>query len=178
MRSVLCIPLYFYRNLILGLADWMPDTRFFNYGRWIIYKYLLGLRVGHKSMFSVGVRFPVDAFNNIVIGDATFINSDVRIDCRGASVIIGDRVLIGAGTSFDTGSHLVELDEYGRRPRICKPIIVENEVWLGTNVSVLQGIIIGEGSVVAAGSVLTKDVPPNTLVGGVPARIIKRLKIQ
>lgn len=175
MKDLLFLPIYLYRNMILLLANTMPELRFFNYGRWFIYKYILGLDVGHKSMFSVNVRIPVDAFSNLIIGDATFINTNVRIDCRGAPVIIGSRVLIGSDTSFDTGSHTLELNEFGRRPLFCESIIVEDEVWFGAGVKVLKGVTIGRGAVVAAGSVVIVDVPPNTLVGGVPARIIKKI---
>jgi acetyltransferase-like isoleucine patch superfamily enzyme len=58
---------------------------------------------------------------------------------------------------------------------MCKPIVVEDEVWFGANVSVLQGVIIGRGAIVAAGSVLSKGVPPHTVVGGIPAKVIKKL---
>ena len=56
-----------------------------------------------------------------------------------------------------------------------KPIHIEDKVWLGANVTILQGVTIGEGAIVAAGAVVTKDVEPKTVVGGIPAKLIKRL---
>jgi maltose O-acetyltransferase len=58
---------------------------------------------------------------------------------------------------------------------ISKPVVIEDDVWLAARVTVLKGVRIGRGAVVAAGAVVTKDVPPCTLVGGVPARIIKQI---
>ena len=56
-----------------------------------------------------------------------------------------------------------------------KPIHIEDKVWLGANVTILQGVTIGEGAIAAAGAVVTKDVEPKTVVGGIPAKLIKRL---
>ncbi|MEK9713381.1 MAG: DapH/DapD/GlmU-related protein [Thalassolituus sp.] len=176
MKEILLLPLYIYRTILLWLAGSMPDVRFFNYGRWVIYKYILGLKMGHKCMFIGHLDVPVDGFKNLTIGDVTYFNTGVRVDCRGAPISFGDRVLVGSYTSFDTGGHTLEVNEHGVRPRICKPIVVEDEVWFGANVSVLQGVTIGRGSVIAAGSVVTKDVPPHTIVGGIPAKVIKKLE--
>lgn len=175
MKQILLTPLYLYLAIVLGVMSMFPDVRVFNYGRWVIYKYILRMNIGRKCMFMGKIHFPVDALDNLKIGDVTYINTSVRLDCRGAPITIGDRVLIGSCTSFDTGGHTLETNEDGVRPRMCKPIVVEDEVWFGANVSVLQGVTIGRGSIVAAGSVVSKDVPPHTVVGGIPAKVIKKL---
>lgn len=94
------------------------------------------------------------------------------------SVEIGENCLIAANTQiFDGSGHDLSFNNADNRINTygsVKPIIIENSVWIGANSIVLPGVTIGYGSVVAAGSVVTKDIPPLTLVGGNPAKIIKR----
>jgi acetyltransferase-like isoleucine patch superfamily enzyme len=90
------------------------------------------------------------------------------------SITIGDNCLIGDFTTvLDSDYH----DLSSEVPAKTEPVAIGNNVWILRNCSVLPGVSIGDNSVVAAGSVVTKDVPPNTLVGGVPARTIKTLAI-
>ena len=106
------------------------------------------------------------------IGSRTFINSGVSI-CAQESVTIGKNCAIGNYTLImDTDFHN-PADH--TQQSISKPIVIEDDVWLAARVTVLKGVRIGRGAVVAAGAVVTKDVPPCTLVGGVPAKIIKQL---
>lgn len=108
----------------------------------------------------------------LTIGDRTFINSGVSI-CAQKSVSIGSNCAIGNMTLImDTDFHAP--DDHTRRPEAC-PVVLEDNVWLGAGVIVLKGVTIGHGAVVAAGAVVTKDVAPRTLVGGVPARLIRHL---
>jgi acetyltransferase-like isoleucine patch superfamily enzyme len=107
------------------------------------------------------------------IGDDSFVNNGVIISAT-HSIKIGHRVNIAPHCV------LIDNDFHGTThrngpPKIA-PIVLEDDVWLGTRVTVLKGVTIGRGSVVASGSVVTKDVPPGVLVGGVPAKIIKRLE--
>jgi acetyltransferase-like isoleucine patch superfamily enzyme len=106
------------------------------------------------------------------IGDRTFINSGVSI-CAQRSVTIGEGCAIGNYTLImDTDFHAVE--DY-RKQGEAEPVVIEEGVWLAARVTVLKGVRIGRGAVVAAGAVVTRDVPPHTLVGGVPARVIRSL---
>lgn len=93
----------------------------------------------------------------------------------GAPITIGARCDIAPEVSFITGTH--EPGNVSRRAGVdtARPIRVGDGCWLGTRVTVLGGVTIGDGAIVAAGAVVTKDVPPNTLVGGVPARVIRFL---
>jgi len=91
-------------------------------------------------------------------------------------VRIGDHVMIGPGTLITTVNH--PLSPRGRRQHlgIMKPITIENDVWVGGNVTILPGVTIGNNVVVAAGAVVTKDVPDNCVVGGVPSKVIQTIE--
>ena len=106
------------------------------------------------------------------IGDRTYINSGASL-CAAKSVKIGARCAIGNLTLImDTDFHSVQDHTAAPDPQ---PVAIEDDVWLAARVTVLKGVTIGRGAVVAAGAVVTKDVPPNTLVGGVPAKVIRVL---
>jgi acetyltransferase-like isoleucine patch superfamily enzyme len=89
---------------------------------------------------------------------------------------IGDRVAISPNVTIITSSGPVspKLKKYNLEKR--KKVVIKNDAWIGTGVIILPGIIVGESAVCGAGSVVTKDVPPNTIVAGVPARIIRELE--
>ena len=107
------------------------------------------------------------------IGSAVLhgIIHEVEDDIR--EVHIGDNVMIGPGTLITTVGH--PLSPMGRRKHLAfaKPVHIGNDVWIGGNVTILPGVTIGNNVVVAAGAVVTKDIPDNCVVGGVPARKIK-----
>lgn len=102
-----------------------------------------------------------------------FINSGCKFQDQGG-IYIGDNVLIGHNVVMATINH--DLNPYDRH-NIYKPILIQDRVWIGSNVVVTQGVTIGEGAVIAAGAVVTKDVEPFTVVGGVPAQIIKKIEL-
>lgn len=106
------------------------------------------------------------------IGARTFINSGVSI-CAQQSVTIGENCAIG-NYSLIMDSDFHSPEDHTRSPE-ARPVVLENDVWLGARVTVLKGVTIGRGAVVAAGAVVTKDVPARALVGGVPARLIRML---
>ena len=116
--------------------------------------------------------FNTDFGKNIHIGQRVFINSGCKMQDQGG-IYIGDDVLIGHNACLLTLNH--EMEPENRADMHPKPIHIEDKVWLGSNVTVLPGVTIGEGAIVAAGAVVTKDVESNTIVGGVPAKIIKRI---
>ena len=116
--------------------------------------------------------FNTDFGKNIHIGQRVFINSGCKMQDQGG-IYIGNDVLIGHNACLLTLNH--EMDPENRADMHPKPIHIEDKVWLGSNVTVLPGVTIGEGAIVAAGAVVTKDVESNTIVGGVPAKIIKRI---
>lgn len=109
---------------------------------------------------------------NIQIGKDVFINSGCRFQDHGG-IIIGDGTLIGHNVVLATINH--DLDPLKRGDNILAPIIIGERVWIGASATILPGVRIGDGAVVAAGAVVTKDVPENVVVGGVPARVLKKI---
>jgi acetyltransferase-like isoleucine patch superfamily enzyme len=114
--------------------------------------------------------------SEIIIGNNCNLNGTM-IHCN-ISVKIGDYCMFGPGTKIvDNDSHRISIDILERRkPAVRIPINIGNNVWVGMNSLILKGVKIGNNSIIAAHSVVTKDVPENVIVGGNPARIIKELK--
>ena len=116
--------------------------------------------------------FYTDFGKNTVVGERTFINAGCKFQDQGG-IVIGDDCLIGHNATLCTINHAQDPDRRGDME--FHPIRIENKVWLGANVTILPGVTIGEGAIVAAGAVVTKDVAARTIVGGVPARVIKTI---
>lgn len=110
----------------------------------------------------------------ISIGDKTFINMNVTM-LDGAKITIGNNVLIGPNTQFYCAGHPMNYLRRREWETICAPITVEDDVWIGGNVVINQGVTIGARSVIAANSVVNKDVPPDSLYGGTPAKLIRMI---
>ncbi len=138
-------------------------------------KQLKAMLGGIGEKVQIHKPFRCDNGKKIFIGNNFTGNYNLTIlDFR--EVYIGDNVMIGPNTLISTVGH--PLSPMGRRKHlgIAKPIHIGNDVWLGGNVTILPGVTIGNNVIVAAGAVVTRDVPDNTLVGGVPARKIKDLE--
>jgi acetyltransferase-like isoleucine patch superfamily enzyme len=116
--------------------------------------------------------FTTDCGKNTVLGERVFINSGCRFQDQGG-IRIGDDVLVGHNVVLASLNH--ELDPAERATTVPRPIVIGDRVWIGANATVLAGVTIGHGAVVAAGAVVTRDVAPDTVVGGVPARVIRNL---
>ncbi|MCY4778809.1 sugar O-acetyltransferase [Sphingobacterium sp. UT-1RO-CII-1] len=107
------------------------------------------------------------------IGKNVFINFDcVFLDLGG--ITIEDNVLIAPKVSLLSEGHPIEPEN--RHALVPKPIHIKKNAWIGAGATILQGVTIGENSVVASGAVVSKDVPDNTVVGGIPAKIIKKIE--
>lgn len=116
--------------------------------------------------------FYTDCGKNIRIGKRVFINSGCKFQDQGG-ITIGDDVLVGHNCVIATLNHLMDPDR--RASMIPAPVKIGNKVWIGANVTILQGVTIGEGAVIAAGAVVNRDVAPRTVVGGIPAQILKSI---
>jgi maltose O-acetyltransferase len=143
--------------------------------RAIIYR-LAGPTIGEGTLIlgAVDLRGEAGAAKRLTIGKRCMINTPCFFDLN-AAIVLGDDVNLAHHVVLVTSTHHVGWPD--RRAGLLRtaPIHIEDGVWLGANVTVLPGITIGRGSIVAAGSVVTVDVPPNQLVGGMPARLIRTL---
>jgi carbonic anhydrase/acetyltransferase-like protein (isoleucine patch superfamily) len=148
-------------QLQLG-AQW-AGSPFFSPGHLLVVDGGLLEVTGDFRIFT-GLRVVVDKGAVLSLGSG-YINHDVRISCF-SSITIGDDVAISEEVTIrDSDNHEV----VGRQSPSTAPIVIGDHVWIGLRSTILKGVTIGSGSIVAAGSVVTKDVAPNTLVAGVPA---------
>ena len=137
-----------------------------------LFSKLIGMKVSDD--FRLFPPFTTDFGKNIHLGKNVFINSGCRFQDQGG-ICIGDNVLIGHNVVLATLNH--EENSQKRGNLIPAPIKIGNDVWIGSNVTVLPGVKIGDGAIIAAGAVVTKDVAKNTIVGGVPAKYIRDIKM-
>lgn len=122
--------------------------------------------------FNLFPPFTSDFGKNLHIGSNVFINSGCRFQDHGG-ITIGDNSLIGHNVVIATINHGLNSEERG--DSIPAPVVLETGVWVGSNATILPGVTIGENAVVAAGAVVTKNVPSNTVAGGVPAKKIRSI---
>jgi len=135
---------------------------------------LLGEITGSEIHESVAVFTPwhVNYGKHTRIGKNVFINFDcVFLDLGG--ITIEDGVLIAPKVSLLTESHPISPED--RHSLVPRPIHIKRNAWIGAGATVLQGVTVGENAVVAAGAVVSEDVPDNTVVGGIPAKTIKKI---
>ncbi|HSF81628.1 MAG TPA: sugar O-acetyltransferase [Anaerolineales bacterium] len=112
---------------------------------------------------------------NIYIGEHVFLNVLCTIlDCN--EVHIGQHVMIGPSVQIYTAAHLLQAEARNQGWEVAKPVVVEDNVWLGGGAILLPGVRIGRNAVVGAGAVVSRDVPANTVVAGNPARVIRELE--
>lgn len=118
--------------------------------------------------------YDVHIGNNVYIGPrANFMSTD-------APIYIGNNVMFGDGVSIITGDHrldcigkyMIDVKKKDKLPENDKPVVLKGDNWLGSNCTILKGVTIGEGAVVAAGAIVTKDVPDYAIVGGIPAKVL------
>jgi acetyltransferase-like isoleucine patch superfamily enzyme len=172
-----CIRVYWNVNANIASTASISGNGVLNLGsKWDGLRYLpsvLNIGEGAKLIvrgnFSIFTGFHISIANNatLVIGEG-YINNNATIDCFN-SITIGNGAAISKGVTIrDSNNHSIDGNN-----TISAPIIIGDHVWIGLNATILKGVHIGSGAVVAAGAVVTRDVPENTLVGGVPARIIR-----
>jgi acetyltransferase-like isoleucine patch superfamily enzyme len=139
-----------------------------------------------KKFAACGNNFefnPFDVFShsNIYVGNHVLIQHGADFIATRSKIVIGDHVMIGENVSVRGGNHRIDIkgrymdtirdDE--KIPENDQDVIFEGDNWIGINVTILHGVTIGRGSVVAAGAVVAKSTPPYSIVGGVPAKVIR-----
>lgn len=122
--------------------------------------------------FGLFPPFYTDCGKNIHIGKNVFINMGCKFQDQGG-IFIGDGALIGHNVVLATLNHAASPKDRGSM--IPAPIRIGKNVWVGANAVILPGVTIGDGAIVAAGAVVNRDVPENTVVGGVPAKVIRTI---
>lgn len=150
----------------------LPRYRLLNALKSNYLKFFFGARIGRRVVYYPGVW--IFTGRNLSLGDDVDLAKGVLVT-SGGGVSIGDRVLVGYGTSIISSNHRIP-PMHGRifeSGHVRDAVTIQRDVWIGANCTILPGVTIGEGAVVAAGSVVTRDVPPFSVVGGVPARVIK-----
>ena len=162
----------------LFIANHLPRLSFFDEWRYVILS-LAGMDIRGKCKIwgPLTIR-PIGGIKNIVIEEGAFLNTEIRFGCPKDKIVIGSNVQVGPGVAFETVNHgLLYIEEQGRGTST-KPIVVHEGVWIGAGAIILQGVSIGRGAVVTAGAVVTKDVEPFTVVGGVPSKFLKKIDIE
>ena len=138
---------------------------------------LMSELTGHEVDPSFGLfpPFYTDCGRNIHFGKKVFINAGCKFQDQGG-IYIDDGALIGHNVMLATINHME--DPNLRGGMIFKPIHIGKNVWIGANATILQGVTIGDGAIVAAGAVVTKDIPAGKVAAGVPAKVIRDVKIE
>jgi maltose O-acetyltransferase len=137
---------------------------------------LIGFQIGRGTIIAgmPTITLEGNTYKKLVIGEGCWINIGCLFDL-GAEIRIGNKVAIGHGVLVLTRSHEIGTSRQRAFTLITKPVSIGSGVWLGSRSTILPGVTIGAGAIVAAGSVVHQDVAPNTLVAGVPARVVKQL---
>ena len=127
---------------------------------------MAGIRIGRQASFHWRARFYRPW--KLKIGNNSIIGNDAMLDARNG-ITIGNNVSLSMGVWIWTMEHDPQDPYYGAKGG---PVVIEDYAWISCRVVILPGVTIGKGAVVAAGAVVTKDVPPYSIVGGVPAKVI------
>jgi acetyltransferase-like isoleucine patch superfamily enzyme len=163
--------------IFLPIANHLPRLMAMDLIRYIFYK-LAGVHIeGRCIIYGPLTIRPVGGTKNITIGKGSFLNTEIRFGCPKDRITIGKNCQIGPRVCFETMSHGMVYEPGKGRGRLSKPIVVDDEVWIGCGAIILQGVTIGKGAVVSAGAVVSKDVEPLTVVGGVPAKLLKKIDV-
>ena len=134
---------------------------------------LIGMEIDAST--TIFPPFHINFGRQLRIGKNVFINHACScVDLGG--ITIEDNVLIGPRVNLVSENH--PINPADRQYLVGAPVVIKRNAWIGAAATILPGVTVGENSIVAAGSVVTKDVPPNTIVGGVPAKVIKMIEIQ
>lgn len=161
-------------EIVMRLIFSLPRYRFCNNLKATFLR-MMGAKVGHRVVFYPGVWISFAPGNLLEIGSHVDLALDVLIT-TGGGVSIGDRTLVGYRTQILSTNHVIPQvpERIFNSGSEHQPVKISKDVWIGANCIILPGVTIEEGAVVAAGSIVTKSVPPWTIVAGVPAKILRQ----
>lgn len=145
----------------------------------VVYK--RAMRHCGKGVYIRPMSSDIKGVENLSVGDGTSIPKGSVIYCTDAPLTIGRKVVFGPRPTIITGDHridiigkhIIDVTVEEKLPENDMPVQIEDGVWVGANVTILKGVTIGRGSLVAAGAVVTRSCPPYSIIGGVPAKIIR-----
>ncbi|HYP91159.1 MAG TPA: acyltransferase [Polyangiaceae bacterium] len=162
------------RHAFAYLAETLPSSALFR-TRTAMFR-AAGVKIGAHSLIQGKMRLTGrgNPCELLTIGDGTLVTGGLHVDL-GAPVRIGNMVRIGHDVSLLTINHAVGPSYLRAGTSFFAEIVIEDGAWLASRCTVLPGVTIGAGAIVAAGSVVTRNVPPQTLVAGVPARVVREL---
>ncbi len=154
----------------------LPRLRGFNYIKALYLKVCFGAEIGVRPVFYPGVW--IFTGKKLTVGDDVDFAKGVLLT-TGGGLTIGDRVLIGYNTHILTSNHVIpknyqQIFSAGHNK---KSVEIKDDVWIGANCVILPGVVIGEGAVIAAGSVVTRNVESFSIVGGIPAKLIRNREL-
>lgn len=140
-----------------------------------------GMRHCGKGVYLRPMSSDIKGLENLSVGDGTSIPKGSTLYCTDAPLTIGKKVIFGPRPTIITGDHRIDLiGKYiidvtveEKLQENDAAVVIEDDVWCGANVTILKGVTIGRGSVIAAGAVVTRSFPPYSIIGGVPAKLIK-----
>lgn len=151
------------------------------WNRFIVSKMKCASLESAGSNVHIGIGSQAIHWHNICVKDNVSIGRNNLFLCSRAKIYIGDHVMFGPNVTVITGRHrtdligryMITVTDAEKRPEDDREVVFKGDNWVGANATVLQGVTIGRGAVIAAGAVVTKDVPDYAIVGGVPAELIK-----
>ena len=134
-----------------------------------------------KDVYLRPMSSDIKGLRNLSIGDGTLVPKGCTFYCTGAELKIGRKVIFGPKPTIITGDHridivgkhIIDITTEEKKPENDLPVVIEDGCWIGANVTILKGVTIGRESVVAAGAVVTKSCEPYSIIGGVPAKLIR-----
>lgn len=170
------------------------------YDKVLFWFYRRAMRLCGEGVYMRPSQSDMKGLHNLSVGDGTSIPKGSVFYCTQAPLTIGKKVIFGPRPTIITGDHRIDIigkyiidvtDEEKKSLRVKVeglkinddgsingspydlPVVIEDDVWVGANVTILKGVTIGRGSVVAAGAVVTRSCPPYSIIGGVPAKVLK-----
>ena len=151
------------------------------WNKWVYRPYLCSTFGECGCNVYVPIDFAVSGSENLFVGNDVSFGEKMVVMCAIARISVGDHVMFGPGVTMVSGDHRIDIagrpmksvTNEEKEPQNDRPIVLQGDNWIGARVVILKGVTIGEGAVVAAGAVVTKDVPPYSIVAGVPAHVIR-----